>query len=530
MLEQPTANNKPALDEESFTRLLAAAYVMQEHHDRLRAKVSPADLTEIIAQVVETQHVIQTRSYHGRAAFDLIVKRLCSTTGACGVALGILDAGKMIYRVAMGSAEAMSGLEIRKQDSLAAACLKTGAAFQSPLAQTDPRLNASQCRKVGAQSLLAVPLYHDGRVEGAIEVYFSQVSGFGDTEMRAAELMAGVASEVIADGAEQELREELETERASVLQALEVLEPELQKIADAATESTSPSTSSSPESALCRACGHAFVGNETFCGVCGASRVTGMYPGAALQSKWAVLWERHLTGAEHDGMPLFRKAPPPDPVLPAQVLPDEIAKDFDLRDKGWEEDIEGTETIEGPSVKHQPWFSSEPPHEDNLAITPWRSSATLQQPPVAAPARNREPAWLPILPQTLRQHWGDACLAAACIVLVATLLWAFWPRAENTSLANAKPPSMPAVKRRPRPKAPKLSMFEEALVGLGLAVPPPTPEYMGDPNIKVWEDLQTALYYCPDTDLYGNTVKGRYTTQAEAQQESFEPALRRPCD
>ena len=89
---------------------------------------------------------------------------------------------------------------------------------------------------------------------------------------------------------------------------------------------------------------------------------------------------------------------------------------------------------------------------------------------------------------------------------------------------------MPAVKRRPRPKAPKLSMFEEALVGLGLAVPPPTPEYMGDPNIKVWEDLQTALYYCPDTDLYGNTVKGRYTTQAEAQQESFEPALRRPCD
>jgi hypothetical protein len=73
-------------------------------------------------------------------------------------------------------------------------------------------------------------------------------------------------------------------------------------------------------------------------------------------------------------------------------------------------------------------------------------------------------------------------------------------------------------------------LFEKALVGLGLAVAPPTPEYMGDPNIKVWEDLQTALYYCPDADLYGNTAKGRFTTQTEAQQDAFEPALRKPCD
>jgi hypothetical protein len=53
---------------------------------------------------------------------------------------------------------------------------------------------------------------------------------------------------------------------------------------------------------------------------------------------------------------------------------------------------------------------------------------------------------------------------------------------------------------------------------------------MGDPNVKVWEDLQTALYYCPDADLYGNTAKGRFTTQSEAQQDAFDPAFRKPCD
>jgi hypothetical protein len=53
---------------------------------------------------------------------------------------------------------------------------------------------------------------------------------------------------------------------------------------------------------------------------------------------------------------------------------------------------------------------------------------------------------------------------------------------------------------------------------------------MGNPNVKVWVDLQTALYYCPGTDLYGTTPKGKYTNQGDAQQDSFEPAYRKPCE
>lgn len=530
MIQQPTANNKPALDEESFTRLLAAAYVMQEHQERARTKVSPADLTEIIAQVVETQHEIQTRSYHGTAAFALIAKRLCSLTGASGVALGTLNSDKLLYHAAEGSASAMSGSEIDKQDSLAAACLKTGSAFQSPLAQTDPRLNSAQCRKMGAQSFLAVPLCHGGRVAGAIELYFSQVSGFGDSEIRAAELMAGIGSEVIADGAEQELRQELDSERASVLQALEVLEPELQKIAENALAGASPPAATTVQCELCRACGQAFIGNETFCGVCGASRATGMYPGAALQSKWAVLWERHLTGAEQNGMPLFRKTPPSETVLPADHLPDELASEFDLHKRGWNERIQEKEPSQRGFDPEYDLSLGEGSEPQSTAITPLHSSVTVPEPRTLSRLEDTSEI-KPIAPlQLLRQRAGDVCLAVASLLLFLTLLWAFWPGGQNGPLAKVQPPSFSAVKRRSRPKPPQLSLFEEALVGLGLAVPPPTPEYMGDPNLKVWEDLQTALYYCPDADLYGNTAKGRFTTQAEAQQDAFEPALRKPCD
>ena len=52
------------LDQESFTRLLSAAYVVQEHQDRARGKpaLPPSDFAQIISRIVETQHLIQARS------------------------------------------------------------------------------------------------------------------------------------------------------------------------------------------------------------------------------------------------------------------------------------------------------------------------------------------------------------------------------------------------------------------------------------------------------------------------------------
>jgi hypothetical protein len=75
-----------------------------------------------------------------------------------------------------------------------------------------------------------------------------------------------------------------------------------------------------------------------------------------------------------------------------------------------------------------------------------------------------------------------------------------------------------------------LTWYEKFLVSIGLAEAPPAPVYMGNPDVKVWVDLQTALYYCPNADLYGKTPKGKFTTQQDAQLDQFEPAYRKACD
>jgi hypothetical protein len=76
-----------------------------------------------------------------------------------------------------------------------------------------------------------------------------------------------------------------------------------------------------------------------------------------------------------------------------------------------------------------------------------------------------------------------------------------------------------------------LSISERALVALGLAeAPQQTTTYTGNPEVKVWVDLRTALYYCPGADLYGRTPKGKYMTQREAQLDQFEAASRKVCE
>jgi hypothetical protein len=85
-------------------------------------------------------------------------------------------------------------------------------------------------------------------------------------------------------------------------------------------------------------------------------------------------------------------------------------------------------------------------------------------------------------------------------------------------------------RRRPPTPDADLSLFDKLMISLGLAEAPEVPQYKGNPNTQVWIDPHTALYYCPDSDLYGKTSKGRFASQRDAQLDQFESASRKACD
>ena len=51
----------------------------------------------------------------------------------------------------------------------------------------------------------------------------------------------------------------------------------------------------------------------------------------------------------------------------------------------------------------------------------------------------------------------------------------------------------------------------------------------GNPSIKVWVNTASGVYHCPGTRWYGNTKRGEYMTQKEAQKKGNRPAYGRVC-
>jgi hypothetical protein len=120
-------------------------------------------------------------------------------------------------------------------------------------------------------------------------------------------------------------------------------------------------------------------------------------------------------------------------------------------------------------------------------------------------------------PLKLRFDRSDFYLGLSIVVAAFALIWA------GTSSSVTKPVS-PAQHRV------QLTLWEQALVGLGLAEAPDPPVYHGDPKVQVWVDPHTALYYCAGEEQYGKTSDGHFTSQREAQMDQFEPSERAACE
>jgi general secretion pathway protein A len=80
-----------------------------------------------------------------------------------------------------------------------------------------------------------------------------------------------------------------------------------------------------------------------------------------------------------------------------------------------------------------------------------------------------------------------------------------------------------------RQSTPEPNLFRGFLLTLGLAAPPHTPTQYDNPEVRVWVDPQTGLYYCRGGESFGKTRGGKFTTQGQARQEHFKKANGNTC-
>ena len=95
MATNPSHDGAPRLDQAMFQRLLAAAYVIQEHRNQTDLQLREqsdnpgavdAEYATTLAEIVETQHQILLRHLDLDAAAALVVEQLQEITSASGAA------------------------------------------------------------------------------------------------------------------------------------------------------------------------------------------------------------------------------------------------------------------------------------------------------------------------------------------------------------------------------------------------------------------------------------------------------------
>jgi hypothetical protein len=534
-----SAQDKPALDEATFQQLLEAAHVIQELKAFEVANRPRPDPAEALTKIVETQELLRSQSSDLQIAANLIAERLQEITHATGVAIAVVRENQLEYCAATGDAASLAGSRLPMDSSLAA----------------DGHLSTEFIREIGNKSSMALPLNHEGKLAGLLEVRFVDADSIQEPEIRSCQLMAGLMTEAIARATDREWRQTLAAERAAMLEALERIKPQLERLAVGSAENLAkPAVRvvESPENVvepaaefaepratvpisehgaklsrdtICPQCGYQFGERELFCGRCGTARPAGTLPSGDLQGKWASLWHlrqaaenQHHEGAGKDSEETESGPSANSEALRPHKFTAELSPELKKVIAQFSEEAGELEAapesdsglVIGDAITEDTALVSVSAKEPPKSPSPWASATHAQKWLESLNPKSVGGIWL-------ATHRADIYVGAAIVLLLIVLSgWGMLPAEHPVQSRN--------------PPQPSLTLFDKLLVNLGLAETPPAPVYLGNPNAQVWVDLHTALYYCSDSDLYGKTPGGKFTTQRDAQMDQFEPAARKNCD
>ena len=121
---------------------------------------------------------------------QLIAERAIAITGADGLAIALAENSEIVLRAAAGTVRPDVGARIDRDSAFSGASFRTAQIVMCDDTETDARVNLQACRRLGARSMIAVPLCGRRRVIGLLEAFSSWPFGFNDTDVRNLSLLA----------------------------------------------------------------------------------------------------------------------------------------------------------------------------------------------------------------------------------------------------------------------------------------------------------------------------------------------------
>src|SRR5712671_5835097 len=121
---------------------------------------------------------------------QLVAERAIAITGADGLGIALAENNEIVLRASAGTIKPDVGARIQRDSAFSGACFRTAQIIRCDDTETDDRVNLSACRRLGARSMVAVPLCGRRRVIGLLEAFSAEPFGFNDSDVRNLSLLA----------------------------------------------------------------------------------------------------------------------------------------------------------------------------------------------------------------------------------------------------------------------------------------------------------------------------------------------------
>jgi diguanylate cyclase (GGDEF)-like protein len=165
--------------------------------------------------IIATQNQIASSSLELQRVMDLVVEQAKQLVGAAAAVVELIEGDEMVYRAVSGTAVEHAGMRLSAAASMSGLAVATGQTLYCSNAASDDRVDRAACERVGATSMVCVPLLHASAVVGVLKAYDPRINAFAEDDLVALELLSGVIASHMAHANDYQ-----EQEHASIHDAL----------------------------------------------------------------------------------------------------------------------------------------------------------------------------------------------------------------------------------------------------------------------------------------------------------------------
>lgn len=156
--------------------------------------------------IIATQEEIASAALELDEVMALVVSRAQQITGAAAGVVELIEGEEMVYHAVSGAAEAFVGVRLAVQTSLSGCWLLQEAVLHCEDAEVDPRVDREAAERVGARSMLCVPLAYGERAIGVLKVYDPRPYAFAEDDVATLRLLSRLIGAAMGHAGDFELQ------------------------------------------------------------------------------------------------------------------------------------------------------------------------------------------------------------------------------------------------------------------------------------------------------------------------------------